>query len=72
MSIIESTLVPEQAVYDYTIPAGEPWIYEVKQGQLIRMVDLEGNQAVDTLFYNARDPSERYDAQATIRAQGNI
>ncbi|PKM43808.1 MAG: urea carboxylase [Gammaproteobacteria bacterium HGW-Gammaproteobacteria-1] len=72
MSIVASTLNPAQAVYDYTIPAGEPWMYEVKQGQVIRMVDLEGNQAVDTLFYSAADPSERYDAQATIRAQGNI
>jgi urea carboxylase-associated protein 1 len=72
MSITASKLDPAQAVYDYTIPAGEPWMYEVKQGQVIRMVDLEGNQAVDTLFYSAADPSERYDAQATIRAQGNI
>ncbi len=72
MSIVESKLDPAQAVYDYTIPAGEPWMYEVKQGQVIRMVDLEGNQAVDTLFYSAADPTERYDAQATIRAQGNI
>jgi urea carboxylase-associated protein 1 len=72
MSIVASKLDPARAVYDYTIPAGEPWMYEVKQGQVIRMVDLEGNQAVDTLFYSAADPSERYDAQATIRAQGNI
>jgi urea carboxylase-associated protein 1 len=41
-------------------------------GQLLRIVDLEGNQAVDTLFYNARDPEERYSAVDTIRAQGNI
>lgn len=72
MSIVESQLDPARAVYDYTIPAGEPWMREVKQGQVIRMVDLEGNQAVDTLFYSAADPGERYDAQATIRAQGNI
>jgi urea carboxylase-associated protein 1 len=35
-------------------------------------VDLEGNQAVDTLFYNAHDYSDRYSAQDTIRQQGNI
>ncbi|HEY5956013.1 MAG TPA: urea amidolyase associated protein UAAP2, partial [Polyangiaceae bacterium] len=34
--------------------------------------DLEGNQAVDTLFYATRDPSERYSATDTIREQGNI
>ncbi len=35
-------------------------------------MDLEGNQAVDTLFYNATEPHEHYSAQDTIRAQGNI
>ncbi|MEJ7604790.1 MAG: urea amidolyase associated protein UAAP2 [Bryobacteraceae bacterium] len=54
------------------VPAGEPWIHEVKQGQRFRIVDLHGNQAVDTLFYNARDYSDRYSAQDTIREQQNI
>ena len=31
---------------------------------------MEGNQAVDTLFYNAADLSDRYSAQDTIREQG--
>jgi urea carboxylase-associated protein 1 len=44
----------------------------VRAGQLLRIVDLEGNQAVDTLFYNATDSHEHYSAQDTIRAQGNI
>jgi urea carboxylase-associated protein 1 len=39
---------------------------------LFRIVDLHGNQTVDTLFYNARDLSDRYSAQDTIRAQRNI
>jgi urea carboxylase-associated protein 1 len=60
------------AVYRYVIPAGEPWIRELHKGQLFRIVDLEGNQAVDTLFYNARDYSDRYSAQDTIREQKNI
>jgi len=38
----------------------------------MRIVDLEGNQAVDTLFYNADDYADRYSFQDTIRAQGNI
>ena len=32
----------------------------------------DGNQAVDTLFYNAHDYADRYSAQDTIREQGNI
>ena len=53
-------------------PAGESWIHPITQGQTFRIVDLEGNQAVDTLFYDAADPTDRYDFQNTIRAQGNI
>jgi Uncharacterized conserved protein len=60
------------AVYDLTLPSGEPWLHEVKRGQLFRILDLEGNQAVDTLFYNSADPLERYSAQDTIRAQRNL
>ena len=68
----ESQLQSEQAFYDYTLPSGEGWMYEIKSGQILRIVDLEGNQAVDTLFYNARDRWDRYSAQDTIREQGAI
>jgi len=57
---------------DTVIPAGEPWMGVVRAGQTFRIVDLEGNQAVDTLFYNAADTHEHYSAQDTIQAQGNI
>jgi urea carboxylase-associated protein 1 len=60
------------ATADAIVPAGEPWMGIVQAGQLLRIVDLEGNQAVDTIFYNALDPHEHYSAQDTIRAQGNI
>lgn len=58
--------------YDAIIPAGEPWIHEIAKGQYFRIVDIEGNQAADTLFYNANDYEERYSAQNTIREQANI
>jgi urea carboxylase-associated protein 1 len=57
---------------DEIIAAGEPWIATVERDQVLRIIDLEGNQAVDTLFYNAHDTEERYSAADTIRAQGNI
>jgi len=72
LPIQESRLGAAQAKYDFTLPAGEPWLHEIKKGQTLRIVDLEGNQAVDTLFFNARDPQERYSAQDTIRRQGGI
>jgi len=57
---------------DTIVPAGEPWMGVVRAGQRFTIVDLEGNQAVDTLFYNAADGHEHYCATTTIRAQGNI
>ncbi|MEA3212487.1 MAG: uncharacterized protein QOE70_5544 [Chthoniobacter sp.] len=71
-TLTESSLDPAAAVHDFTLPAGEPWMHEIKLGQILRIVDLEGNQAVDTLFYNAQDPADRYSAQDTLREQGNI
>jgi uncharacterized protein len=72
MYLVESTLDPAAALYSAVIPAGEPWIHEVQRGQVFRIVDLHGNQAVDTLFYNAHDYTDRYSAQDTIRAQANL
>lgn len=72
LNLVESRLDPARAVYDFTLPAGEPWLHEIKKGQVFRILDLEGNQAVDTLFYNARNVAERYSAQDTIAAQGSI
>jgi hypothetical protein len=63
---------PEDAFVDVVVPAGDPWSHLVRRGETIRIVDLEGNQAVDTLFYAAADTAERYSAPETIRAQGNI
>jgi urea carboxylase-associated protein 1 len=57
---------------DDIVPSGVPWMNIVPRGGLLRIVDLEGNQAVDTLFYNAAEPQEHYSAQDTVRAQGNI
>lgn len=70
--LVTSPRDADAAVWREVLPAGEPWIKTVKRGQYFRIVDLEGNQAVDTLFYNAANPEERYSANDTIRAQGNI
>ena len=68
----ESKLTPETAVLSETVLAGDCWIHEIAAGQTFRIVDLGGNQAVDTLFYSARDTSERYSATDTIVGQRNI
>ena len=50
-------------------PAGEPWMGVVCRGQTFRIVDLEGNQAVDTLFYNAADTATSATARRTPSAR---
>jgi urea carboxylase-associated protein 1 len=72
MALKESTLDAAKAAHREIIPAGEPWMGSLKKGQHFRIVDLEGNQAVDTLFYSSASLDERYSAQDTIRAQGKI
>lgn len=67
-----STLSPATAQYRHVVPAGDYWMHEVKAGQTFRIVDLEGNQAADTLFYNADAPHERYSSADTIREQRNV
>jgi len=68
----ESALAPWRAIYDEVLPAGRGWSRDIARGQIFRIIDLEGNQAVDTLFFNAHDPDERYSATDTIRSQGNL
>ena len=59
-------------VLDEVVPARAPWSHVVRRGQTLRIIDLEGNQAVDFLLYRLDDEAERYSAQDTICAQGNI
>src|ERR1700734_4170195 len=68
----ESALKPDTAAYRETIPAGDYWVKRIAKDQIFRIVDLEGNQAADTLFFSAEDPAERYSAVDTIRQQGNV
>jgi urea carboxylase-associated protein 1 len=56
-------------VSDITLPARAPYSTTLKAGQVLRIVDLESQQAVDALFYNAQDSSERYSAQDTLAVQ---
>ena len=60
------------AVLAETIPARAAWAQVVPAGHTLRIVDLEGNQAVDCLLYDAADHAHRYSAPDTIVAQRNI
>jgi urea carboxylase-associated protein 1 len=64
--------LPGRILLDEVVPARAPWTAVVRAGQTLRIVDIEGNQAVDFLMYGLEDDAERYSAQDTIAAQGNI
>src|SRR5262245_35583078 len=72
MALTESTLDPKKAVFDHTLDSGLGFSKTLDKGQIFRILDLEGNQAVDTLFYDAFDATNRYSAVDTIREQGNV
>ena len=72
MALSESSLDPHTARFDTVLGAGLGFSHVIRRGETLRIVDLEGNQAVDTLFFDAADPSERYSAVDTIRTQGGI
>ncbi len=59
------------AIYVHDIPAERPWSYVLRKGQTLRIIDSEGQQAVDALLYCLADPTERYSAQDTLRTQGS-
>jgi urea carboxylase-associated protein 1 len=71
-ALVASSLNEQAAYYTHIVKAGDYWIHEIHAGNIFRIVDLGGNQAVDTLFYNATETSEHYSATDTIARQGGI
>jgi len=61
-----------KVIEDTIIGAGQPWSRIIEKEQMLRIVDLEGKQAVDFLCYNADDPAERYNAANTLKLNHNI
>jgi uncharacterized protein len=52
-----------------TLPGGEAWSGRLRRNQHLALVDSEGRACVSALFYNARDPLERYNMADTLKAQ---
>jgi hypothetical protein len=64
--------LPREILLDEIIAARAAWDHRVCAGETLRILDLEGNQAVDFLLYAAQDDTERYSVQDTVSAQRNI
>jgi urea carboxylase-associated protein 1 len=72
MSPSEELLPGGRIIEDTTVPAGAPWSARIARGDMLRLIDLEGQQAIDFLCFNAGDPGERYNAANTIKLPANI
>ena len=60
MTTATDTAIPGATVHEDTVvPACEPWSARIAKGDMLRLVDLEGRQAIDFLCYNADDPAEQ-------------
>ena len=70
--IVASTKRPENAISRTIVDAGDYYINIVRAGQTLRIVDVEGNEAADTLFFNAHDTAERYSAMDTVREERHV
>ena len=68
----DTTLARSTILVDTVVPACSPWSGLVRTGEVLRLIDLEGQQAVDFLCYNASDYADRYHAANTIKLAGDV
>jgi len=58
-----------QVLLDEPLRGGQMWSRVLRRGQTLRLTDVAGGAAVAALFYNAEEPSERYNMPDTLKAQ---
>ncbi|GAB2907292.1 urea carboxylase-associated family protein [Rhodococcus aerolatus] len=56
-------------VLEADVDSGDGFVHLVPAGSSLSIVDLHGNQAADTLLYDAHDLTNRYSAVDTLREQ---
>src|SRR5215213_9766500 len=72
LTLIESERTAADALFSQTVLAGDGFMRDLLPGQVLRIVDLEGNQAADTLFFDTLNPGDHYSAVQTIAGQRNL
>ena len=72
MTLAEELPQGATKIEDTIVAARSPWSANIAEGDILRIIDLEGQQAVDFLCYNLSDPAEHYHAPNTIKIPGNI
>lgn len=68
----EPSAPPGEIRLNEVVPPGRPWAHRIARREILRIIDLEGQQAVDFLCYDAADPTDRYCATNTIKVQGKL
>jgi len=71
-NLVESGLDPARAGYDFTLPAGEPWLHEIKKGQVFRILDLEATRRWTRCSTTPAGRANANSAQDTLAVQGSI
>jgi len=56
-------------ILEETLRGGQAWSRRLARGQILRLTDTAGTACVSALFYNAREPLERYNMADTLKAQ---
>ncbi len=59
----------ESILWEEELRGGQTWSHVLERGMSIRLTDIEGGANVSCLFYNAEEPSERYNMPDTLKAQ---
>jgi urea carboxylase-associated protein 1 len=70
--MLKSQELPGKSISDEVLPPGAYWHKRIEKGTHLRIVDLEGCQAVDTLIYDAADTMVRYNAANTMKLAGSV
>jgi len=65
-------VMASKVLQDVVLAPDENWSGVLTPGQGLRIVDLEGKQAVDFLCYNADDVADRYNAADTMKYNKNV
>lgn len=68
--VLKKPSVPGKAISYQFLPPRGYWGGEVKKGQVIRVIDLEGNQCFDTVMYDAHDLYNRVNTCYSMVIQG--
>src|SRR5690606_2826346 len=63
------TIPAEDVLAEETVPAGWYWSGRIAKGTTLRLVNGAATAGVSLLLWNAKDPSERYNAGDTVKVQ---